>query len=258
MTSLAVVALSLSAGLLACAGDPTAPGEPLRSLQVVGRVADPSGVPLSGANVHFQVEYSRDWKDPLEFDTRAWAMTEPDGTYLLDVPELAARGIESVSFTIYAAGCFPVTSSTVVRGEDLPDGPNGQFEYDLTGPAAPPPAVTTVGQVCAQSDDRGMGIAMKMDSLRGDLVYGHWAVFYQVAAVGPDGGFVGVQRDGLLAIVLQPAPDFLPGCTELRLLIPIGAGGAWGPADVLRDDGCLPDGSDGLVFVPISEEYLPM
>ena len=66
----------------------------------------------------------------------------------------------------------------------------------------------------------------------------------------PDGTFEGVQREGTLVIVLLPGDLSSGDCTELRLAIPIGAGGEWGRAGVLFDDGCMPDGMD-LVFAPM-------
>ena len=251
--------LILAAGLLACAGDPAAPPEGLRSLRLEGRLLAPDGAPIAGGRVVFFPWFSAGLKAqpayPLPYSSNDWAVSGPDGRFVLSVPGLPGVAIDSVVLTTYGPGCLPEASWTTIVADDLPSGPDGVLTLDLMGAEVPAPAVTAVGQVCAAGDHHEWGaldihLAVKIDSLRGELVYGKWVVNYRHSSVGPDGTFQGVQGDGVLVLSLLPGALSSSYCTELRLAIPIGAGGTWGKAGVLYDDGCLPEGMD-LVFTPV-------
>lgn len=248
--------VSLAAVLLACAGEPAGPPDALTSLRVEGRLLDPGGVPVASGRVVAVPWYSSALKEQPEFRfPYHWALTGPDGGFVLSVPDLAGVALDSVVLHAYGPGCDAAESRTMIPADSLPDGPDGQLTLDLTGPARPAPTVTAVGTVCAAGDDpvwgaRDVNLGIRTDSLRGELVYGRWMVTYGHTSVGPDGTFEGVQREGTLVIVLLPGDLSSGDCTELRLAIPIGAGGEWGRAGVLFDDGCMPDGMD-LVFAPM-------
>jgi hypothetical protein len=56
-----------------------------------------------------------------------------------------------------------------------------------------------------------------------------------------------VEGNGQLVLSLADTSDWHP-CTELRLVMSLDAAGAWGPAEVVSDDGCIPAGAP-LTFV---------
>ena len=253
--------LILVAGLLACAGDSNAPAHELTSLRVEGRVLDPAGAPVESGRVVFLPWYDSGLKEAPGYWPTAWAVTDAEGRFELNVPALAGVAMDSIGLTAYAPGCSPEAVTTVMPADDLPEGPAGTITLDLAGPAVLARPVTAVGDVCSAGDDPTWGagdiaLGMRIDSVVGALVYGRWGVFYSHSSVGPDGTFEGVQGDGLLALSMVPGELSTSWCTEVRMVIPTGAGGAWGRASVLFDDGCVPEGVD-LVFMHVAPRMFP-
>jgi uncharacterized membrane protein len=241
----------VAAAVLAC-GDSTLPPEPITSLRMEGRVLDPAGAPVAGAFAVLHLWLSSEDPDP---GFRTHDAVASDGSFAAGVDGLDGALIDSVGLEAVAPGCLRVASMKVIRGDDLPEGPQATLTEDLT--VGPVPAVPTSGveQVCASGAEPFWGVgsyslAMRFDVIDGELVQGRWSVSYLRATVGPDGTFEGVQRDGILALVLTP--NAFPGCTELRLTIPVSQAGVWGSASVAADDGCLPVAED-LTFAVLDD-----
>ena len=252
--------LILASGVLACGEQPVAaPSDALASLRVEGRVLDDSGTPVVGGYVWISFWYSPDSKEESSAETVSSVGTQPDGTFALHIDGLEGAAIDSIRLHATGPGCSTTGVVTVIPRAGLPEGPDGVLTLDLPSGPAPEPVVTAIGQVCAVGDHPLFGIvadmsfALRIDSLYGELVYGRWAVVYRHSAAGPQGQFQGVQRASLLVLALTPVEWPYPGCTQLRLAIPIGAAGAWGKAGILYDDGCLPE-RDDLIFVPETQQ----
>jgi hypothetical protein len=165
--------------------------------------------------------------------------------------------IDSITLVTVSPGCLsPETVLAMIPGDELPDGPHGVLSRDLTaGTAAAVPA-TAPGQMCARGNHpewgRGaMAVALRIDSVEGELVYGSWRIIYYGFGDWGSGEFTGLERDGLLTLIMQSADGESNGCSEFRLAIPIGATGQWGPAGILHDGGCLSE-DDALTFAPVN------
>ncbi len=234
---------------LACS-DPLTEPDPVTSVRVEGRVLDLAGAPVLDAFAVLHV-----WLSGKNLD-EDWLRTHdgagPDGAVTLGADGFAGAAVDSIGLEALAPGCHGPRSMKVIRGSDLPDGPQASLTEDLVvDPLAQP--VTALGEVCAIGSEPLWGVgsyqlALSIDAIDGEVVEGRWVVHYQRTTIGPDGTFTGVQSDGILALLMTPY-DAYPweDCSELRLAIPVSAAGSWGRAEVMADDGCLPL-PEGLTF----------
>lgn len=246
---------ALSLGLLACGDPPTQEHQPITSIRVEGRVLDQADTPVPGAFAGLHIWFSPKDTEP-QIDP-AFDGTGPDGTFTVGADGLGGAEIDSVGLEARAPGCTGLRSMKVIS--DLPEGPQAVLDEDLVVSTLPAPT-TAVGEFCAIGSELFWGVgsytlALVIDAFDGALVQGRWSVGYQRTNVGPEGTFEGVQGSGVLALVMTPVG--VASCTELRLVIPVSATGAWGPAAVAADDGCLPL-PDDLTFAPLAEPgYFP-
>ena len=251
----------LSAAALACS-DPADPEPAMQSLRITGTVRDDTGAPVAGAYTLPRVWYSR-VRNPFKHEPESGAIpydvSGPDGTFLVATGGFDASAIDSVGIVAYTPGCREQRWMSAVRSGDLPGGPDPELRLDV--PAGPPlAAVTTgVGQACASGID-GFGsvgeytLLVRTDSVAAGIVYGHWAMGFRVTRAGIEGRFQGIEQNGLLVLVLTRTPKPFEPCSEFRLAIPIGSGGAWGTAGVLRDDHCIGMLAE-LTFAPDDSPY---
>lgn len=252
MRFLVVSGTALSLGLLACGDPPTQEHEPITSIRVEGRVLDPAGAPVPGAFADLQIWFSSKDTEP-EFEP-TFDGAGPDGTFTVGADGFEGAAIDSLGLQATAPGCTRLRSMKVIRGGDLPEGPQAMLEEDLVAGTLPAPT-TAVGQVCAIGAELFWGVgsyelALRIDAIDGTLVQGRWSLVYQRTHAGSDGTFEGVQGADMLALVLTPQ-GFVT-CGALRLVIPVSAEGAWGTASVAADDGCLPV-PDDLTFRPLAD-----
>ena len=242
--SAAVLVLLLAGGTAACSGG-AEPAPPLDALSVEGRVLDQVGQPVPGAVVVLKVSTSA--KEPTFAFEDPYAVAGPDGGYAVSRAGLGALDIDSIGLEILSPGCgasVSLWSTRAIDLADIPDGASASLDIDLTAETVLPPAGTTPGVVCAAGLEPfwgpgSFGIPMKIDSVISGVVYGRWYVYYQRTSVGPEGTFAGVEEDGYLVLSLADTSGW-HSCTGLRLVVRLGTAGAWGPAEVVNDDGCLP------------------
>jgi hypothetical protein len=244
--------LLLAAGSVACS-ETADPAPPLDALSVSGRVLDQGGGPVPGAVVVLEIWTSAK-EPPVGFES-PYAVTGPDGEYAVSRSGLAAMDVDSIGLEAISPGCGLLRSLRSGRGIDLaeiPDGASASLTIDLTAETVLPRADATPGEGCAAGLEPfwgpgSFGLPMKIDSVVSGAVYGRWYVYYRRTSVGPEGTFAGVEGNGQLVLSLADTSDWHP-CTELRLVMSLDAAGAWGPAEVVSDDGCIPAGAP-LTFV---------
>jgi len=257
--SAAALVLLLAAGTAACS-DGADPAPPLDALSVEGRVLDQVGQPVPGAMVVLKVSTSA--KEPSFAFEDPYAVAGPDGGYAVSRAGLAALDVDSIGLEILSPGCFNASlwSTRAIDLADIPDGASASLDINLSAETVLPRAESTPGALCAAGLEplwgpASFGLAMKIDSVVSGVVYGRWYVYYQRTTSGPDGTFAGVEGDGLLVLSLADTSGWHP-CTELRLVIQLGTAGAWGPAQVVSDDGCLPVASP-LTFARLEGVLFP-
>src|SRR5688500_17104482 len=256
-----VAGVLVAAAALACGDSPTQELEPVTSVRAEGRVLDLAVAPVPGAFAVLHVWLSGKNLDPAREPTHDGA--GPDGAFTVGADGFAGAVLDSIGLEAVAPGCRGPRSMKVIRGDELPEGPEASLTEDLmVGPVAAAPT-TGLGEVCAIGAEPFWGVgsyslALSIDATDGGLVEGRWTVGYQRTTVGPDGTFAGVQSGGILALLLTPATAYpWEDCSELRLAIPVSAAGAWGRAEVMADDGCLPL-PEGLTFATQAEPgYFP-
>src|SRR5687768_3638604 len=106
---------------------------------------------MAGGRVVFFPWFSAGLKEPpgypLPYSSNDWAVSGPDGRFVLSVADLPGVAIDSLILTTYGPGCLPEASWTTIAADDLPGGPVGELTLDLLGAERPASAVTAVGQV---------------------------------------------------------------------------------------------------------------
>ena len=248
--------LTLLTLLTSCSGDPAGPPAVLESLRVTGRVLDQAGAPVAGGYALLHVWYGADAEDPVYVEP-AYDALGTDGSFSLVSSLQAGLDVDSIGLEAVPPGCGPARSMAVIAREDLPEGPTGEIALDLTAPEAPPPATTAPALLCAEGaePDWGFGsyqLFLRIDETDGTLLAGRWTTSYWRSTAGFDGTFTGVRQDGLVVLSLTQ-PQHERGCTELRLVMPVSESGAWGMAQILANDGCVPADAE-LRFMTYPDE----
>lgn len=228
------LAAALTAGCLSVA-DPQ--GEPRDGVFRV-KVVDSTGAPVPGSFLSL-----RTWPD-----NRGWSgyhRTDSLGFFVVDVTQLRAPGLDSVSFFARTPGCSGAarTASVVVGQRRLSAG-HGDTNTVLLQVEAPfPPARTAPGEYCAMGYPSGffggldVELGLRVDSLVGPLIYGRWETVYTSTRAGDNGAFIGGSGPTFAVLNLSVDNPWLD-CTGFRLTVAVRPDGSWGTAAVTEPNGC--------------------
>ena len=242
--SASALAAVLIASVAAC-GDTIEPPLQRDAIRIEGSVVDAAGAPLAGAFAVLLVGTSiKELPSPGD---APYAVTASDGGYAVTQSALTGA-VDSVMVEVYPPGCAAPPSRVTLGANLLPADPDTPVEMDVIADPVSARARTELGEVCAAGAEPFWGVRsymliLRIKSIEQGVVSGGWGVYFQRTSVGPEGSFEGVLANGLLVLNLEPDQASAAACGGARLVIPVGAEGEWGAADISVNEGCIPASS---------------
>ena len=120
-----------------------------------------------------------------------------------------------------------------------------QLVWDLTVPRSGSQATVSPGAYCGFHDGSAevppatdVGISIDIDSVSGQLVYGHWDIGFSTTSTNQNGTFSGIWTDKAIGLQLIPTLSW-PNCeARYRLLGTMASGDTIGPVELVPDGGC--------------------
>ena len=232
----------IAVGIVACS-DAAGPTTTPQSITLRGTLLDSASAPVNGALTTLRL-YSADsltyWRDPLPF-----TITDGLGHFTLSWDSLGADPIDSILIDIVAPGCQGPEQTGVLPKSAIPSGRNPDFVFSFYNLIVRPPAHTVPGKYCAFGMHPVWGpnsyiFGLQIDSVASGSLWGRWRLTYQFTSGDDEGSFVGSATGTSVQLDLtQDIP--WNACLTMQLHVPVATDGAWGPATVNGEQGCLPE-----------------